>query len=125
MYVQDGIFRGYLAFPYGRDLYVGWTYWWRISAVHWLWIALTRIFQHLTLRGSQLYAIHRYDGAKALREAIHGAAREGLDAASGSVAFQGTGTVGSDLRVEEIGHMLGGGSGPGGLGVEGANPFSH
>lgn len=126
LYVQDGIFRGYLvAFPYGRDLYVGWTYWWRLSTVHWLWIGLTRIYHHLTLRGSQLHAIHRYDGAKALREAIHSAAREGLDAASGLVAFEGRGTVGSDLRVEEIGQARGVVTPYGGAGVKGANPFSH
>lgn len=126
LYVQDGIFRGYLvAFPYGRDLYVGWTYWWRVSAVHWLWIGVTRIYQHLTLRGSQLHAIHRYDGAKALREAIHGAAREGLDAASGSVPFQGKGTVGSDLRIEEVGQVRGVAKPHSSTDVEGANPFSR
>ena len=102
--MQDGIFCGYVvSLPYGRDLYVGWTYWWRLSAVRWLWTALTRAYQHLTFRGSQLHAVHRYDSAKALREAIHGAARQGLDAATGVVEFQGAGTIGSQLKIEPVG----------------------
>ena len=102
--VRDGIFCGYVvSLPYGRDLYVGWTYWWRLSAVRWIWIGLTRAYQHLTLRGSQLHTVHRYDSAKALREAIHGASRQGLDAATGVVEFRGQGTIGSQLKIESVG----------------------
>lgn len=102
LFVRDGFFCGYVvSLPYGCDLYVGWTYWWRLSAIKWLWIGLMRTYHQITLRGSQLHSVHRYDSAKALREAIHGAAREGLDAATGVVAFEGAGTVGSRLPIEE------------------------
>lgn len=105
LYVQDDVFRAYIAcFPYGRDLYVGWTLWWRLSAVRWLWTLLKRNYQAYTLRGSELHTVHRYDIAKALREAVHGAAREGLDAATGVVAFRSTGTAGSGIKVEKVGY---------------------
>jgi hypothetical protein len=103
LYAQDGIFRAYIAcFAYGRDLYVGWTLWWRLSAVRWLVVLIKRYYQAFTLRGSELHTVHRYDSAKALREAVHGAAREGLDAATGLVAFRGSGTVGSEIAVDQI-----------------------
>ena len=106
LYVQDGVFRSYVAcFPYGHDLYVGWTMWWRLSAVRWFWTVVKRYYQALTLRGSELHSVHRYDSAKALREAVHGAARQGLDAASGLVNFPGTGTAGSGIGVEDLGAM--------------------
>ena len=103
LFVQDGVFRGYVsAFSYGRDLYIGWTYWWRLSPWGWGILSLRRLWQTMTLRGSELHRIHRYDRAGALREAIHGAAREGVDAATGVVPLQGKGTVGSDIPVEVI-----------------------
>jgi hypothetical protein len=104
LYAQDGVFRAYICcFAYGDDLYVGWTLWWRVSAIRWFWTLAVRAYQALTLRGSELHFVHRYDSAKALREAIHGAVRQGLDAASGLVSFQGTGTIGSEIPVEEVG----------------------
>lgn len=103
LYVQDHVFRGYVSsFAYGNDLYVGWSLWWRISPVHWLWIAFVRIYHAITLRGFELQRIHRYDNAKALREALHGAAREGLDAVSGMVSFAGRGTIGSEIPIEVV-----------------------
>lgn len=104
LYVQLGVFRGYVScFPFGDDLYIGWTFWWRLSTWTWWAILCRRAFQALTLRGSELHNILRYDNAKALREAIHGAAREGVDAASGAIAFQGTGTIGNDIPIEAAG----------------------
>lgn len=106
LYVQDGVFRAYVAcFPFGHDLYVGWTMWWRLSAVRWFWTIIKRYYQAFTLRGSELHQVHRYDSAKALREAVHGAAREGLDAAAGLVRPDGTGTAGSSIAVEDLGAM--------------------
>jgi hypothetical protein len=103
LFVQEGVFRSYITcFAYGRDLFVGWTLWWRLSAARWYLILFQRYYQTFTLRGSELHTVLRYDSAKALREAVHGAAREGLDAASGLVAFAGAGTVGSDIAIEQI-----------------------
>jgi hypothetical protein len=104
LYAQDGIFRAYVAcFPYGQDLYIGWTLWWRISPLGWCWTVFMRTWQTFTLRGSELHNIHRYDYGKALREAVHSAAREGVDAAVGKISFQGAGTIGSEISIEATG----------------------
>jgi hypothetical protein len=106
LYVQDSCFLAFVAcFPYGRDLYVGWTMWWRLSPVRWFWISVTRFYQALTLRGSELHWVHRYDSAKALREAVHGAAREGLDVAAGLIQPDSMGTAGSGIAVEDLGSV--------------------
>jgi hypothetical protein len=103
LFVKEGIFGAYIAcFAYGRDLYVGWTLWWRISAFRWLLLVVRRWIQAFTFRNSTQHWVHRFDFAKALREAIHGAARQGLDAATGLVPFQGSGTIGSEIGIEDI-----------------------
>jgi hypothetical protein len=104
LYVRDSCFLAFVAcFPYGHDLYVGWTMWWRLTPVGWFWISVMRFYQALTLRGSELHWVHRYDSAKALREAIHGAAREGLDVATGLIQPASMGTAGSGIAVEDLG----------------------
>lgn len=101
--VRDGIFAGYVScFPYGDDLFIGWTFWWSISPFRWWLISLGRLWQTRTLRGSQLYIIARYEGGKALRDALHAAAREGADVASGEAEPRGAGTIGSDVAVELV-----------------------
>jgi hypothetical protein len=104
-YLYAGLrpFRAYVScFPFGSDLYIGWTFWWRLSTVRWWLLIFQRLFQTATLRGSEIHNVHRYDNAKALREAIHSATREGVDAASGTVAFKGSGTIGTDIPVETV-----------------------
>jgi hypothetical protein len=101
--IRQGIFTGYVSsFAYGRDLYIGWTYWWYLSPVRWALITLGRMWQTLTGRGSQVHIIARYEDGKALREAVHGAAREGVDVAAGRQVAQGAGTIGSDIPVDLI-----------------------
>jgi hypothetical protein len=101
--LKDGVFTGYIsAFAYGEDLYIGWTMWWHMSPFRWLITYLGRIYMRFTGRGSSIYLVHRYEKAKAMREAMHSAAREGVDAATGSVAYQGAGTIGSDLEVDVV-----------------------
>lgn len=111
-YLYAGLrpFRAYVScFPFGSDLYVGWTFWWRLSTVRWWLLIIQRLFQTITLRGSEIHSVHRYDHAKALREAIHSATREGVDAATGAIAFQGSGTIGTEIPIETVelpeGHM--------------------
>jgi hypothetical protein len=104
LYAHLGIFRGYIScFAFGQDLYIGWIFWWRLSTVRWWLLSLQRMYQRATLRGSELHTIHRYDNAKAMREALHGSAREGVDAASGAVSFQGSGTIGTDIPIDTVG----------------------
>lgn len=99
--VKDGIFVAFIsAFPYGDDLFIGWALYWNLSPVRWTLMYLKRLIRIYTLRETHLTAMHRYDRAKAMREAVHSAAREGVDAATGAVAFQSAGTIGSDIEVE-------------------------
>jgi hypothetical protein len=103
--LRMGMFYGYVAcFPYGQDLYVGWTFWVRIAPIRYLWMFVTRIWQSLLNRGSDLYISLRYDSARALREVIHSATREGVDVAVGNLEAQGAGIVGTAIPVEE--HMV-------------------
>ena len=101
--LRRGLFVGYVAcFPYGQDLYVGWTFWFRLSPLRYLLMAWARIWQSLFNRGTDLYVTLRYDSARAMREAMHSAAREGLDVAIGQLAPQGQGIIGGQVRVTEI-----------------------
>jgi hypothetical protein len=96
-----GVFQGVVScFPFGQDLFVGWTFWWRMSTAKYWLLVIQRMFQSYTLRQSGLHWILRYDRAKALREAIHSAARQGVDAASGEIEFRGSGTIGTDIPID-------------------------
>jgi hypothetical protein len=100
--LQSGIFYGYIAcFPYGHDLYVGWTFWVRISPFRYLCMFVARIWQSLFNRGSDLYVSLRYDSARAMRETMHSATREGVDVAAGHLEAQGQGIVGTAIPVTE------------------------
>jgi hypothetical protein len=101
--LRRGLFIGYIAcFPYGQDLYVGWTFYFRLSPLRYILMAWARIWQTLFNRGTDLYVTLRYDSARAMREAMHSAAREGLDVAIGQLAPQGHGIIGGQVRVTDI-----------------------
>jgi hypothetical protein len=100
--LRRGIFAGYVAcFPFGQDLYVGWTFWITLSPFRYVCMIIARIWQSLFNRGSDLYTSFRYDSARAMRETMHSAAREGVDVAIGQLAGQGQGIVGSLISVAE------------------------
>jgi hypothetical protein len=52
-------------------------------------------------RGSDLYIALRYDYARAMRETMHSATREGVDVAIGRMAAQGQGIIGTAIPVTE------------------------
>jgi MFS family permease len=100
--LRSGLFNGYVAcFPYGQDLYVGWTFWITLSPFRYVCMIIARIWQSLFNRGNDLYTSFRYDSARAMRETMHSAAREGVDVAIGQLAGQGQGIVGSLIGVAE------------------------
>jgi hypothetical protein len=104
--IRDGIFAGFIsAFPYGEDLYIGWVMYWNLSPFRWLIARLRRMYLALTGRDTYINWMYRYEYAKAMRETIHSAAREGVDAAVGAVSYQEAGTIGSDLEVEVVASM--------------------
>lgn len=102
--LRQGLFAGYVAcFPYGEDLYVGWTLWVCVSPARLLFMRLARIWQSITQRGSDLFVTLRYDSARAMREAMHSTAREGIDVAVGQIPAEGHGIIGTAVAVSEVG----------------------
>lgn len=100
--LHSHIFYGYVAcFAYGQDLYIGWTFWSRLSPFRYVCMFIARIFQSLFGRGTDLYVSLRYDSARALRETIHSATREGVDVAVGRLEAVGQGIIGSAIPVTE------------------------
>jgi hypothetical protein len=88
--LRSGLFYGYVGcFPYGQDLYVGWTFWVRISPLEYAWMSIKRTWESITNKGSDLYTSLRYDSARALRQSMHSAVREGIDVAAGQLAAVG------------------------------------
>jgi hypothetical protein len=84
--LRTGMFYGYVAcFPYGDDLFVGWTFWVQISPIRHLFMFIARMWQNITGKGNDLYQSLRYDDARAMRETMHSAAREGIDVATSGI----------------------------------------
>ena len=98
--IKQGIFRGFVScFENGGDLYIGWTFWLYLSPARYLWTGFRRLLWELRNRGHAIYVSLQFDRAKALREALHSAVREGVDVAAGQVVAQGHGTIGSIVAV--------------------------
>jgi hypothetical protein len=92
--VKRGDFTGYVScFEEGFDLYVGWTLWLRMRPYRWFVLRIQRVWLEVTQRASEMYVTLRYESVKAMREALHNAAREGVDVAAGRVEAQGQGTL--------------------------------
>lgn len=98
--VRHGILTGYVTcFPYGTDLYIGWTLWWRFSPLHYALMLAGRRWQIWTGRGTELHLLYRFDVAKAMREAIHAATSEAVDAVNDLLPLQ---PLPSNLPVEVV-----------------------
>ena len=89
--VRQGVFCGLVScFASGNDLYIGWSFWLSLSPARWLLILLRRLFWECASRGA-VYVSLQFDRARALREALHSAVREGVDVAAGQILAQGQG----------------------------------
>jgi hypothetical protein len=94
--VSRGTFAGYVScFEEGNDLYVGWTLWLRMRPYRWFLLRVQRVWLEVSGKANELYATLSYEPVKAMREALHNAAREGVDVAVGRIEAQGQGTVAS------------------------------
>ena len=81
--VGYGHFTGYVtAYDFGRDLHIGWTYYWRLSIVRFALLAISNLLNGLRGRQTEVHVLARYEPAKTMREALHAAAREGVDMAT-------------------------------------------
>jgi hypothetical protein len=94
--VKRGDFVGYIScFEEGNDLYVGWTFWLRMRPIRWLILRLELLWHEITQKGNELYITLRYESVKSMREAMHSAAREGIDVAGGRMEAEGQGILAS------------------------------
>jgi hypothetical protein len=83
--LRRGFFTGYVTcFAHGQDLYIGWTYWIRISPARVLLMRIGRKFQNYTGRGDDIFQTLRFESAQAGIAAIHTCLLEGVDAATGA-----------------------------------------
>jgi hypothetical protein len=82
--LRRGYFAGYVScFGHGNDLYVGWTFWIRISPVRLLLMRVGRRFQDYTGRGDDMHQTLRYEPVRATIAALHACTLEGVDIATG------------------------------------------
>lgn len=92
--LRSKLFTGFIAcFAYGQDLYVGWTFWLQLSPLRLVLMRWARLVETLSHRGSELYVTLRFDYARAMREAMHSVAREGVEVAIGELRAQGQGSL--------------------------------
>jgi hypothetical protein len=84
--VRYGVFVGYVsAYAFGNDLHVGWVYYWRLSMVRLFFLEIGNLLNGLRGRQTEVHVLARYEPAKTMREALHAAAREGVDVAGSGV----------------------------------------
>ena len=92
--VRRGVFAGYVScFEEGSDLYVGWTFWLRMAPLKYFLLRLERLWHEITQKANEMYVTLRYESVKSLREALHNAAREGIDVAAGHLQPEGQGLL--------------------------------
>jgi hypothetical protein len=98
--LEDGNYLGFVSsFAYGSDLYIGWTFWLNVSPGRWLITMLARLFKGW---GSGVYGSLVFDLAKALREVMHSAVRQGVDVAVGATEASGQGIIGTRIQVTPV-----------------------
>jgi hypothetical protein len=81
--LRRGHFSGYIScFAHEHDLYVGWTFWLRMSPLRLLMMVIGRNVQDVASQGDGIYRSLRFESTRTLVAAMHGAALAGIDAAS-------------------------------------------
>ena len=79
--LRRGHFRGYIScFAHGADLYVGWTFWLYMSPLRLLMMVVGRNIRDAISRRNAIQRSLRFESARALVAAIHGATLAGIDA---------------------------------------------
>jgi hypothetical protein len=80
--LRRGRFSGFIScFPHGRDLYVGWTFFLRMSPGRLMLWSIGRSVQHMTRRGGDIQRALWFESTRALVAAMHSAALAGVSAA--------------------------------------------
>lgn len=80
--LRRGRFSGFIAcFPHGHDLYVGWTFFLRMSPARLVLVSTGRSATHLTRRGGDIRRALCSESTRALVAAMHSATLAGIGAA--------------------------------------------
>jgi hypothetical protein len=79
--LRRGRFSGFVScFPHGRDLYVGWTFFLRMSPARLVLVSTGRSAAHLTRRGGDIRRALWFESTRALVAAMHSATLAGIGA---------------------------------------------
>ncbi|MGW5445327.1 hypothetical protein [Streptomyces asiaticus] len=89
-------------FPFGTSLYLGWTMWRRRSGFSYLGTLLKDVVGGLLGVTGTVKQMLRTEGARAMREAVHSAAREGAETAIKGVEVPIASTFGVELPIVDI-----------------------
>ena len=82
--LHRGVFAGFIScFPHGSDLYIGYSFWIRMSPFRMVLMRVGRTVQDWGGRGNDMYQTLRYESTRATLCAIHGCTLEGIEAAIG------------------------------------------
>jgi hypothetical protein len=101
--LRDQAYAAYVSvFAYGTGLYLGWTMWRTRSGAVVIWHFLKDMAGGLFGYSGLIGRMLRTEKARAMREAVHAAVREGVDAAVQGVAVSIADVLGHDLAVESL-----------------------
>lgn len=102
--LRRGRFSGFIScFPHGRDLYVGWTFFLRMSPAQLMLISVVRSVQHVTRRGGDVRRALWSESTRALIAAMHSATLAGVGSAVTAPDAAGGSTDGADDVVVRFG----------------------
>jgi hypothetical protein len=101
--VRYRVFIGYItAYAFGRDLHIGWVYYWNLSLWRHLMLGLGNVLNGLRGRQTEVHVLARYEPAKTMREALHAAAREGVDIAGAAAQAHDGLTMPANVPVDAM-----------------------
>lgn len=101
--ITDGNYTAYISvFEYGTSLYIGWTMWRRRMGVVLIWTFQKDLIADIFNRSDLLRQMLRTEKPRAMREALHLAAREGMQAAMEGTELTIASVFGGHLPIENL-----------------------
>ena len=102
--LRRGRFSGFIScFPHGGDLYVGWTFFLRMSPGRLVLTSIGRSVQHVTRRGGDVQRALWFESTRALVAAMHSATLAGVGSAVSDRGAAGASTDSADDVVVKFG----------------------
>lgn len=104
--LQDGDHAAYVSvFAYGSSLYVGWTLWRQRRPIKMIFRYIRESFGEAVGSQASFRAMLAANRARAMRETVHAAVREGIDLVNSGQAKDIPSTFGHDIAVETLGEI--------------------